>query len=252
MILLLLACHSGPPGMDKAQSHPLDDSGEVEPTGDSAERGDTGDPGPDLTIRAPLQLAFPLREAELFKTILGVDHDPVIQDPGITELLCADYLGRSFPHCYDEHDGSDYLLEGNFSQMDNGSATILAAAAGTVVEVEDGHYDRCHGDLTTGTVNCDGHDGIANRVIVEHEGGYRTLYWHMKEGSVAVVLGQTVEAGDALGLVGSSGFSTQPHLHFELQDSAGSPIDPYAGPLSQAETWWCEQGDPEGLPGDCP
>jgi murein DD-endopeptidase MepM/ murein hydrolase activator NlpD len=91
-----------------------------------------------------------------------------------------------------------------------------------------------------------------NYVILEHEGGYRTLYWHMKTDSVAVSVGDEVFCGDPLGLVGSSGYSSAPHLHFELQDASEATIDPYAGAYSQVETWWVDQGDPEGLPGsDC-
>jgi murein DD-endopeptidase MepM/ murein hydrolase activator NlpD len=68
---------------------------------------------------------------------------------------------------------------------------------------------------------------------------------------VAVQPGQQVERGAALGLVGSSGYSSGPHLHFELQDASGQAIDPYAGEYSQPETWWCDQGDPDDFPGDC-
>ena len=35
----------------------------------------------------------------------------------------------------------------------------------------------------------------------------------------------------------------------EVEDATGQVIDPYAGPMSQEETWWVEQGDPEGFPG---
>ncbi len=197
-------------------------------------------------------LAFPLAEREPFQTVLGVDHDPTVQEPGIDQLTCLDHHGRSFPHCYDEHDGTDYILHGGFEAMDAGSVAILAAADGVVAAAEDGHYDRCHGSLETMSVDCDGHDGIANSVILEHEGGWRTLYWHMMEGSVAVAVGQAVRRGEVLGRVGSSGFSTQPHLHFELQAADGTPVDPYAGPESQPESWWCDQGELDALPGDCP
>ena len=71
----------------------------------------------------------------------------------------------------------------------------------------------------------------------------------MKKHSVAVALGDTVEQGDLLGFVGSSGFSTMPHLHFEVETPLGDVVDPYAGPYSQEETYWCDQQDP--LPGFC-
>ena len=139
---------------------------------------------------------------------------------------------------------------GGFDAMDAGSATIVAAADGVVVETLDGNYDRCH--ATVEGIDCDGHPIVGNYVILEHDGGWRTLYWHLKNGSVAVAVGETVRAGDPLGKVGSSGNSSMPHLHFELQDARGAVVDPYAGSHSQPESWWCEQGDAEGLPGsDC-
>jgi murein DD-endopeptidase MepM/ murein hydrolase activator NlpD len=199
----------------------------------------------------PLLFSLPLAQPDLFEIVVGVDHDPEIQDSLLGQAICTDYARRSFPHCYDEHDGSDYILHGGFSTMDDGSVAILAAAPGEVVETEDGHYDRCHGDLSSGDVDCDGHEMEANFVILEHESGHRSWYWHMMNGSVSVEVGAHVEAGALLGQVGSSGKSSQPHLHFELQDSQGNVIDPYAGEYSQAESWWCDQGGLDDIPGSC-
>ena len=173
------------------------------------------------------------------------------QDGVLGNVICTAYDGRPFPHCYDEHDGSDYMLEGGFETMDAGSATIVAAADGVVVATEDGHYDRGHADLDDPSgVSCDGHDGIANSVTLEHNDGVRSLYWHMMENSVAVVEGQQVQCGDPIGIIGSSGYSSAPHLHFEVQLSDGTTLDPYAGSESQPESWWQDQGDPDDLPGD--
>ena len=242
-ILLLVACFEVDPG----------------PAG-AVDSGAPADSGEAQVARLPVQLAFPLVERELFETVVGVDHDPVEQDGGVLgRATCLDYLGRSFPHCYDEHEGSDYILKGGFTQMDAGSATVVAAADGVVVAVEDGHYDRCHGDLSTGDVDCDGHDMVANSVILEHQGSdgstWRSLYWHLMKDSVAVVVGQAVTGGQALGKVGSSGYSSMPHLHFELQREDAGPeptvVDPYAGPYSQEGTGWCLQGDEDDLPGAC-
>lgn len=193
---------------------------------------------------------FPLPERDRFTRRIGVDHDPVVQDGSLLgRATCTDYLGRGFPNCYDEHHGSDYPLEGGFDAMDAGSATIVAAAAGTVVEIEDGHYDHCHGDMTTGEVSCDGHEKIGNHVIIEHADGLRTLYWHLETGSVAVGVGDVVACGQPLGLVGSSGESSFPHLHFEVNDASGAVIDPYAGPYSQDLSYWTDQGVTDALPG---
>lgn len=232
LLAALLACGTGAPDA---------------PAPDADSAGDTAVEVP----RGALSFRFPLVERERFAQTVGVDHDPVAYEPeSIEAAICADYVGRAFPWCYDGHDGVDYLLLGGFDTMDAGSATIVAAADGVVVDTEDGHYDRCR--ASPEGIDCDGHDGLANYVIVEHAGGWRTRYWHLMEGSVAVAEGQAVACGDALGRVGSSGYSSAPHLHFELESPEGTTVDPYAGPYSQPETWWVEQGDPEGLPGsDC-
>ncbi|MCB9760188.1 MAG: M23 family metallopeptidase [Alphaproteobacteria bacterium] len=214
---------------------------------DPVDSADSADTAPEV-LRGALSFALPLAEPEAFDQVVGVDHDPEVHE-GIEELLCTDYAGRGFPWCYDEHDGSDYLLEGSWDRMDAGSVAVLAAASGEVVDLDDGNYDRCHGDLGTGGVSCDGHPRRANYVIIEHAGGVRSRYWHLKTDSVAVTIGQQVACGEVLGLVGSSGNSSQPHLHFEVEGADGVVIDPYAGPWSQPETWWAEQNDPEALPG---
>jgi murein DD-endopeptidase MepM/ murein hydrolase activator NlpD len=61
-------------------------------------------------------------------------------------------------------------------------------------------------------------------VMVEHSNGTQTRYAHL---SVALVApGATVEAGQPVGRAGSSGRSTGPHLHFEVLDRQGRPVDP--------------------------
>ena len=205
-------------------------------------------PRDPVIVDSPVRFGFPLPERELFYQTTGFDHDPEVQDPGLASSICTNYDGRAFPWCYDGHDGTDYLLKGDFETMDAGSTAVVAAADGEVVSVEDGHYDRCHvgSDLV---VTCDGHDIIANHVILEHYDGTQTRYWHLAEGSVSVEVGDEVACGTPLGRVGSSGNSSFPHLHFEVVDKEGESLDPYRGPESQDESWWEDQGPAEGLPG---
>jgi len=231
------------------------------PSAGDAPAATTADTGVDRPAEVPaprglVALAWPLLDPSAFGSTLYVDHDPEVQeDTPLGRTRCLDHAGRAFPHCYDEHDGTDYILVGGFSAMDAGSQPVVAAAAGQVVSAEDGHYDRCRASAETGDVDCDGHPIIANHVILEHQGEdgarYRTLYWHLAQGSVLVDVGQEIEALTPLGLVGSSGYSSMPHLHFELQDANAVVLDPYAGTRSQPESWWCAQGALDAAPGPC-
>jgi murein DD-endopeptidase MepM/ murein hydrolase activator NlpD len=203
--------------------------------------------GPTGPASEPAGFGFPLVERERFlPPYIGYDHDPVVHGPPGERILCTTYDGATFPRCYDEHTGTDYLLAGGFESMDAGSSPVVAAADGVVAEAEDGQYDRCH--LEGADVTCDGHPIIANRVVLEHADGTRSGYWHLAQGSVAVALGDRVACGDRLGLVGSSGVSSAPHLHFQVWDDEGRAVDPYAGERSQPESYWAGQNDPDELP----
>jgi murein DD-endopeptidase MepM/ murein hydrolase activator NlpD len=91
---------------------------------------------------------------------------------------------------------------------------------------------------------------VWNAVYVMHADGSVAWYGHMKAGSLTPKnIGESVAVGEYLGLVGSSGYSTGPHLHFEVQadNSATLPpnlIDPWAGncnTLNDNTSWWADQ-----------
>lgn len=133
---------------------------------------------------------------------------------------------------YDGHRGTDYYLwPFSWYKMDNSQVRIVAAAAGTIVGRSDGNFDR----------SCSVNSNNWNAVYVQHADGSVAWYGHMKNGSVtAKGIGASVAQGEYLGLVGSSGSSTEPHLHFEVYDANANLIDPYAGScngLNLASAW---------------
>ncbi len=82
--------------------------------------------------------------------------------------------------------------------------TVTAAAAGTVIMAQ-------------------WYGGYGNYILIDHGGGYSTGYGHLS--AMYVSAGQSVQRGQAIGAVGSTGQSTGPHLHFEIR-IAGKPVDP--------------------------
>ncbi len=88
-----------------------------------------------------------------------------------------------------------------------------------------------HADLGTPIHACRSGDviiagpegGYGNAAVIDHGGNMATLYAH--QWAVAVHEGQHVNAGDVIGYVGSTGYSTGPHLHFEVRLS-GVPVNP--------------------------
>ena len=125
-------------------------------------------------------------------------------------------------------------------------AKILAPAAGKVVlaitgesedlkalrqagETQEAYFTRLLGDQATRMAR--GLPGIlGNGIVIDHGNGEFSLLAHMKPGSVKVAVGDTVAKGQIVGALGSSGNSTEPHLHYHLCDKpdpllcAGIPL----------------------------
>jgi murein DD-endopeptidase MepM/ murein hydrolase activator NlpD len=81
--------------------------------------------------------------------------------------------------------------------------------------------------------------GAGHYVIVKGDDGRHYTFMHLLDGSIAVVKGQAVAAGQRLGAVGSTGASSGPHLHFEIWlngwwGEGSSPIDPLPDLLAWA------------------
>jgi murein DD-endopeptidase MepM/ murein hydrolase activator NlpD len=122
----------------------------------------------------------------------------------------------------DSHDGTDFRLR-RFQDLDR-DVKVVAAAAGTVLRVRDGMPDISVKEAAAPVAP----DRMAgNAVVVGHGEGWETQYSHLKRGSVRVRPGQPVVAGAELGVVGLSGNTEYPHVHFEVRHN-GRAVDPFA------------------------
>ena len=99
---------------------------------------------------------------------------------------------------------------------------VYAASSGVVTQAYSGcthNWGKSYGNWCS----CGG--GYGNVVYLSHDsGGYMTIYGHFS--SITVSTGQHVSAGQLIGYVGSTGWSTGAHLHFEAHDASGNKIDP--------------------------
>ncbi len=121
----------------------------------------------------------------------------------------------------DEKDNKNYYAYGT---------EALAAADGVVTEVKDGIPENIPGEnsravpITIETVG-------GNHVILDIGAGHYAFYAHLQPGSLRVKLGDKVRRGQVVGLVGNSGNSTEPHLHFHIEN-ANSPLGAEGLPYS--------------------
>ncbi len=106
--------------------------------------------------------------------------------------------------------------------------SILAPADGVVVEARD--VDPDTPPALEGRIDCAGDDIRGNYVLIRHSDDEFSCLAHLAPGSVAVSVGERVACGQYIGRCGSSGNSSEPHLHFHVQagqsfyESPGVPI----------------------------
>jgi hypothetical protein len=96
---------------------------------------------------------------------------------------------------------------------------VHAAGTGRVVDVHDGETDNRRVNPIDFTKRETA--GGGNYVVIDHLNGEFSWFGHMKQGSIKVKPGQLVKQGDVLGLIGASGDSLFPHLHYELRTGPG-------------------------------
>ena len=126
------------------------------------------------------------------------------------------------------HQGTDISVGFRpFLQQDTEQVVVVAAAPGTIIAKDDTQPDRSCGNLAELLAN----PVLKNNVIaIRHADASVALYYHVKTGTLTTKnIGDTVAEGEYLGVVGSSGYSSGPHLHFELRSADNTVVDPWAG-----------------------
>jgi murein DD-endopeptidase MepM/ murein hydrolase activator NlpD len=182
----------------------------------------------DMNLSWPLQAIGGFHQFGYHGVSNFVDHGPPYPGP-LQDYTCGTRtynLANGYNHA-----GTDYFLwPFPWAMMDAGQVQIVAAAPGAILGKEDGNFDR---DCALGGTT------DPNGVYVMQDDGLIAFYFHMRKGSVtSLPVGARVAAGDYLGLVGSSGSSTGPHLHFELRDANSVVIDPRNGQCNAAPDRW--------------
>ncbi len=89
---------------------------------------------------------------------------------------------------------------------------VLAPADGVIVEVIEGVRDNTPGSMNP-------YSALGNSVSIQHAEHEVSVLAHLKRGTVTVKLGDRVKRGSLIGLCGNSGNSSEPHLHFHLQNT---------------------------------
>jgi hypothetical protein len=89
---------------------------------------------------------------------------------------------------------------------------VLAPADGTVIEVIEGVRDNTPGSMNP-------YSALGNCVIIQHRKEEVSVLAHLKQGTIVVKVGNNVKRGQLLGKCGNSGNSSEPHLHYHLQNS---------------------------------
>ena len=173
----------------------------------------------------PPKFIFPVRgngaaESDYGVHFMGnfVDHNPSFPN----QLLDYNCGTRTYDLASGyNHKGIDIInYPFAWNKMDNNETVAIAAADGQIIYKADGNFDR----------NCSFNSNPWNAVYLRHSDGTVSWYGHLKRDSLTTkAVGETVTQGEFLGIVGSSGSSTVPHLHFEIYNAANQLQDPYQG-----------------------
>jgi hypothetical protein len=183
--------------------------------------------------KAFLKMRWPLKWAPGFggRSFYGISNYFDL-NPATGALLDFNCGNRTYDLGTYSHNGTDiFLWPMWWKSMAEGQVDVVAAAKGIVLQKIDGQFDQ----------QCVWTNATWNVVVVKHSDTLSTLYGHLKKNSLtSKAIGDTVQEGEYLGKVGSSGRSNGPHLHFETL-RLGQAFDPWRGPCNLVQSRWKAQ-----------
>ncbi|MBS1878481.1 MAG: M23 family metallopeptidase [Actinobacteria bacterium] len=148
----------------------------------------------------------------------GCCAEPTSHRGGVLSINGGLHNGERFAIDFFQLSSDGRVVDGPREQLSSYpfyGAEVLSATAGRVVGVVDRLPD---GPITFALPPITAADAGGNHVVVAIGGGRFAFYAHLQPGSVRVKVGDRVRVGQPLGLLGNSGNSNAPHLHFQLMD----------------------------------
>lgn len=172
------------------------------------------------------QFSFPV-QCTLEKDCWVVNHVDVDTSETAADFTCAEKT-------YNNHKGTDFAVR-SLAEMNDG-VDVLAALDGEVLRMRDSQSDTPKTDQEFEAIKAAKKE-CGNGILIDHGSagfsGLRSMYCHLKQGSITVKPKDKVTAGQKIAEVGHSGLAEFPHLHFGVLWEGGI-IDPYTG-LSSAD-----------------
>ncbi|HPM04843.1 MAG TPA: M23 family metallopeptidase [Candidatus Cloacimonas sp.] len=173
----------------------------------------------DLAYDPALKRQINTLETKLAYILAQVSPVETFYTPTLDELaageLPPDYMPSIYPTFGRISDGWGMRVHPITNELEFHYGIDIANQPGTAI------YATASGTVIT----TDYDTGYGKRIIIEHGSGYQTLYAHLY--SYQVRVGDNVAKGQIIGLMGNSGISTGPHLHYEVRNASGK-INPTA------------------------
>jgi Peptidase family M23 len=132
------------------------------------------------------------------------------------------WLAQRYAVDWEQLDAAGHIYQGAREKLESYAIfgkPVLAVGDGVVMSVTEGLPEQTPGKFPT-NISLDKADG--NSVILDLGGERYAMYAHMQPGSIKVRKGEKVKLGQVIGLVGNTGNSVAPHLHFQVSDRPSS------------------------------